>query len=196
MRKSLSLAAILLASSAYALPSLAENQTPEAFQPDWYAGFSLGSAKADSNTGAQSFKYLNVGGNIGYRFTEHFSGEFMATFASDDERDEVVSNLINEKVGTKFDAIGLYLVGQTTGDFYVKGRLGIAESRFSYSAPGFEDETKGSFGASYGAGFGFKAEKFNVELEYVVTPEADDPIFSAESYDTNVISLTVSFNLN
>jgi len=47
-------------------------------------------------------------------------------------------------------------------------------------------------GLSYGIGVGAKVENYTFDLEYIVMPEADDPIFSEESYDTDVIAVSMS----
>jgi hypothetical protein len=166
------------------------DEAKDDFKPGWYWAGSLGKADAKSNTGAQSFNYLNVGGHFGYRHKDFFALEFLATFASDDDKDDVVSQSISN-AGTKFDALAVYAVFQNPGDFYAKGKFGLAQSRFSYTAPGYEDETKGSVGFSWGAGVGIKVEAWRVELEYMVFPKADDPLFSEESYDPKLINLSI-----
>jgi len=179
--------------AASSLMSLQINaQEEQEFYPTWYGSFHLATADTTINSGGQDFNYFNVGGAVGYRFSDYLSSELFMTFATNDKTDEVVSDIIGERIGTSFDAVGVYLVGQTPGDFFVKGRVGLTQSRFTYSASGFDDESKGTVGLSYGIGVGAKVENYTFDLEYIVMPEADDPLFSEESYDTDVVAVSMS----
>jgi len=179
----------------YSLYSVNSNaQEEQTFYPNWYGSFHLAQADTSLNSGGQDFNYFNVGGAVGYRFSEYLSTEFFMSFATNDKRDDLVSDFIGENVGTRFDAVGVYLVAQTQGEFYAKGRVGLTQSRFTYSVSGFEDESKGSVGLSYGIGVGTKVENYTFDLEYIVMPEADDPLFSEDSYDTDIIAVSMSID--
>lgn len=112
-----------------------------------------------------------------------------------DERDEIVSALIDERVSAEYNSVGVYAIAQSRGKFYFKGRVGLAESRFVYTAAGYEDEDEGSFGLAYGGGAGIRHNNWSFELEYLMMPEVDDPIFSGDSYDTSMMTFGFTYEL-
>lgn len=101
---------------------------------------------------------------------------------------------MDEKVWTNTDALGLYLTAQNKGSIYGKVRARIAQSRFTYSASGFEDEKGTSTGLSYGIGAGFKHNGLNFEVEYLKLPEVDDFIFDDTSYDNSALIFAVGLD--
>ena len=161
------------------------------FKPGWYANLHLGKTDTSLNQASQDFSYLSIGGSFGYRFSEIIAAEFFMSFATNGERDEIVSSLIGEEVETEFDAVGFYLTAQSRGDYYIKGRAGLVESRFIYSANGYEDASGKDVGFSYGIGGGAKFDSVRLELEYVVMPEVSDPLFADTSYDTKMMMISL-----
>ncbi len=135
-----------------------------------------------------------MGGSLGYRFSEIFATEFYMSFATNDENDRVASAILGESVGASFDAMGMYLTAQSKGDLYVKGRAGLIQSGFTYSAKGYEDEKGTDFGLSYGIGAGAKKDNLFFEIDYIVFPEVGDPLFNDASYDSSIVSLAIGSN--
>lgn len=180
--------------SSLPVVSLAEEAV---FTPSWYGGLHIGKANTELNDAQQEFSFLNVGGNFGYRYTKNISVEGFLTFASDEEKDHYVSDILATDVGVKVDAMGVYVVGQSSGDLYVKGRVGLAQTRFSYDASGYESESEEDIGFSYGIGAGAKINStIRVELEYIVFPEVSDPIFTQSSYESDMFSLSVVWDFS
>ncbi len=168
-------------------------ETEQLFVPGYYAGINLGSAKMDGGSGLQDFSYLNVGFNGGYQYTSNFSAELYASFSSTGKKDDYVSSLLGTEVKAEQNVAGIYAVAKTSGAFYGKARLGIAQSRFSYSAGGYEDDSNGDIGLSYGVGVGITNENISCELEYIIFPTVDDPIFDNTDYDISILSLGLSW---
>lgn len=174
--------------------ALAQDSNESGFQPAWYGSLHLGKTKTSLTEGDQNFSYLSIGGSFGYRFSEMFAAEFLGTFATNGEQDKLVSEILDEKVWTNTDAFGLYLTAQNKGNIYGKVRAGLAQTSFTYSASGFEDDKGTATGLSYGIGAGFKHNGLNFEVEYLKLPEVDDPIFDDTSYDNSALFFAVGLD--
>jgi hypothetical protein len=166
-------------------------QSESTFYPGWYGNINLGSAKTTLNDGNQNFTFMNIGGAFGYRFSELFATEFFMSFSTNGERDDFVSYILGQEVEAEYDAVGFYATLQSKGDIYAKGRAGLIESRFTYTSKGYGDESENDIGLSYGIGGGVKNGRLAFELDYLVMPEVDDPIFDNTSYDSKLIMLSI-----
>lgn len=173
----------------FSLDVFAQNNSD--FYPGWYGNINLGTAKTSLTSGDQNFSFLNVGGAFGYQFSEIFGTEFFMSFASNGERDEIASWFVGQEVEAEYDAVGFYATLKSQGDVYVKGRAGLIESRFTYTSKGYEEESENDIGLSYGIGGGIENGRVIFELNYLVMPEVDDPIFSDASYDTKLVVISV-----
>lgn len=192
-KTSLGFTAILL--SVIPLANAQESGNSHAAGGTWYWGGQVAKVDTSLNSGGQDFSFTNLNLNLGYRFSSILSVEGWASMNISDERDEITSFVLDENVSAEYNGFGVYAVAQTTGKFYVKGRAGLASSRFVYTASGYEDEDESNVGLSYGVGTGFQNNQWRFELEYLVMPEVDDPIFNSESYDTSMIVLGLTYDL-
>ncbi|PWK54178.1 outer membrane beta-barrel protein [Pleionea mediterranea] len=179
----------VILATALAQPVLAENSS--SFSAGWYGDIHLGQTGTSLKQGEQSFDFLSIGGSYGYQYNEYFAAEFFGSFATDGEHDDIMSAILGQEAKVKFDAIGAYLVGKTHGKYYLKARVGLINSRFTYSAGGFEDETGSDTGFSYGFGAGVSLEKVNIELNYLQFPDVDDPLFNSTSYESDQLTISI-----
>lgn len=188
---------MLVAITAFAtsFASAQEGGNPYSSGGNWYWGGQVATVDTSLNSGGQDFSFTNLNLNFGYRYSAIFSVEGWASMNVSDERDEIVSSILDENINAEYNGVGIYGIAQSRGRFYVKGRLGLVESRFVYTASGYEDEDEGSIGFSYGVGGGIRNNNWSFELEYLVMPEVDDPIFSGESYDTSMMTLGFTYDL-
>lgn len=191
--KTLIFGVVLLASSSFV--NAQESGNSYSSGGTWYWGGQVASVDASLNSGGQDFSFTNLNLNFGYRYSDIFSVEGWASMNVSDDRDEIVSFVLDENVNAEYNGVGIYGVAQSRGKFYVKGRVGLVNSRFVYTASGYEDEDESSFGFSYGAGAGVKHNNWSFELEYLVMPEVDDPLFANESYDTSMITVGFTYDL-
>lgn len=171
-------------------PAISQDESQK-YLPHWYGSLHLGDASTRWNQGDQEYSYLNVGLSTGYRFTEVVASEFLMTFSSNGDTDPFLSEIIGTKVETKSSALAIYLTAQSPGDYYVKARAGLAQSRFTYAASGYEDETENAIGFSYGLGAGMNVSQYYVDVDYVFMPTVKDPLFAGADYDTKVLMLSV-----
>ncbi len=171
----------------------ANETSEETFVPYTYGEIHLGQTNTSLNQGDQDFSYITLGGSYGYQFHQNFGTEFFMSFAINKKTDDITSAFVGTNVKTTFNAFGGYLVGKTTGDFYGKVKLGLIGSQFTYSAGGYEDESSTDVGISYGLGVGIKGQAVGVELNYLVMPEVDDPLWDGASYDSDMLLLNLRF---
>ncbi|NVJ58797.1 MAG: outer membrane beta-barrel protein [Gammaproteobacteria bacterium] len=179
-----------------AILTLSASAAAEEFYPYNYGELHLGKIGTSLNSGGQDFNYTSLGGSYGYQFHENIGAEFFATFAVTKETDEFVSSSIGTTVKTSVNAFGGYMVAKTSGRFYVKGKLGLVASQFTYSASGFESESSTDVGLSTGFAVGIQGESVNVELMMLQLPDSDDPLFSSESYENDFVGLNLSFDFD
>lgn len=187
MKKIASFAAIALcASTAFA--------DAPAQEPRDGGYWSLGYAKVttDLKSGGQSFDLQSINLAWGYHFHPNVAAELWGSFNVAPDTDDYTSGLVGEKVEAEFDSFGAFVVGRLGQKVYGIARAGLVNSRFTYSAKGYEDEKEDAFGLGFGIGGGVNVGKAQWELNYLVLPEVDDPIFTAESYETDM--LTIGFN--
>jgi Outer membrane protein beta-barrel domain len=175
---------------------IASTQTYAAsdFQPGWYAGGGLGRTSVELDGGGQSFDYSTLGLTAGYQFNEIIGSEVMIGFSITDQKDRIASDVLDVDVNTEFFSFGAFVTAQSPGQFFVRGRLGLAESRFTYTAKGYEDEAGSDFGLAYGIGVGLKHNTMTVGFDYTALPDVDDPVFDQESYSANALGLSLTFS--
>lgn len=190
MKKFLTIPTLL---SVLATPAVFAENASSTFQPTWYFGGGFGSIKTSLSAFNQDFTYSSLGFNWGYRYSEVFAVEASGMFSISDERDDIISEDLGTSVDTSFNTVGVYATLQNKGSVYVKGRLGLAQSRITYSASRYESESEGNFGFAYGVGVGAKAENVRFELEHYTLPDVDDP-FSNESFESKYTSLSIIFD--
>jgi hypothetical protein len=181
-------------SFALVLIAFSSNGVAGEYEPTWYGSVHLGKTNTSWNQGNQDFSYLKLGGSWGYRFSDILAAELFMSFTTNPQKDELVSAMLGQDVKTEFDAVGFYLTAQSRGDYYIKGRAGITESRFIYSASGYQDEAGKDIGFSYGFGVGMISNGLRFEAEYIVMPEVDDPIFDSTSYDSKLLMISVGMD--
>ncbi len=166
-------------------------QAEEDFAPHWYGDIHMGNTTTSMQQAPQDFTFLSIGGTIGYAVNPNFGWEFIGSFATNGKDDALVSPNLNVDAKARYDAMGFYFMGKTSGQFYVKGRVGLGISTFSYSASGYEDEAKRTVGFAYGVGAGVQLEKVYLELNYNAFPEAKNPFFSELKYDADQLVFSV-----
>lgn len=167
----------------------------EEFYPGWYFNAHLAKTNTELKGADQEFDYANLGGLVGYQFTDSLSAEVMLSFSVDQDTDEIVSNQLNTRVKTSYGAFAGYAAFKTPGDLYFKGKVGLGFSTFSYDASGFESESETNGGFTWGAGVGFTTTNdINFTLEYLKMPDSDDPIFFDESYENEMWVFSIGAN--
>jgi hypothetical protein len=189
MKKTIGLMLALTASLVMA------DDAENSFYPYTYGEVHLGKTTTSLNGSDLDYSYLTIGGSYGYQFHPNFSSELFATFATNKENDEITSAIIGANVKNSYNAFGAYLVAKTTGNFYGKLKLGLIGSQFVYSAGGYEDESSTDVGVSYGLGIGYKADRVGIELNYLVMPEVDDPLWTQDSYDSDMLLFNLRWEL-
>ena len=181
--------ATVMSSAAYG----AEVNLADDFYAYGYMGVNLGSTPVSPKNGSQGYRFLTAGFSVGYQFTPFIAVEGLIVVPTSGKKDNVTSSILDERVEAEYSAYGVYLNAKTRGDWFVKGRLGLALSQFSYSADGYKDEDGNDIGFSYGVGGGYKNGQYSYELDYIVFPDVDDPFYSSESYEAKTISFSLSF---
>ena len=137
-----------------------------------YLGVKYGLLTIDEPvSGADDVEMDNVGFTFSGDINEYLALEFeFSTTVSESEQD-LLDLGPNLKVSS--DTLGLFLVGKTQGDVYIKGRVGYTRvaQDISYSGSSISANV---YGVAAGLGAGIKlAEGAALEIEYSVYPETD-----------------------
>lgn len=173
--------------------AIAQDNLADDFYAHWFMGLNLGSTSVGSNTGAQNFKFITAGVSFGYQFSENFNSELLLIVPVAGKKDEFISDLLGTTVDAEYSSYGLFFNAKTSGNLYAKGRIGLASSQFSYSADDYTEEKNSDIGLAYGIGGGYGKGQYSYELEYIVMPDVDDPLFQDESYSAKTITATIAF---
>lgn len=172
----------------------ARAQEPSPFQSGYYVSLAYANVSTDfKGGGAQDFSLQNLNVAWGYQFKPNFAAEFWGSFNVGPETDDFVSDLLGQKVEVAYDSFGIFGVGKYGEKFYVSGRLGLASSRFTYSAKGYSDEKEDDIGLAYGLGGGISHNKLQFEVDFIVLPEVDDPIFEDASYENSMLAFGINY---
>lgn len=185
--------ALLVMIAAFLVPAA---QADDLFQPYWYVTANVGTTKTNWKDGDQEFSYRSMGGSLGYQFNKTFGIEVFTSSNREDERDHILSPLMGIDVYTGFDAMGAFLTARTNGRAYLKGRVGLAESSFTYSAAGYQSEKSSDVGLAFGLAGGAQLGKVRLELGYLLLPEVADPLplFDGQIYESSSVSLSISYD--
>ncbi len=181
-------ASLLLTSGA----SLAQ-QSSGHFQPGGYFGVGLANASTSLDGGGQSFDFVNAELKLGYQFHQNFAGELWTSVAVAPKRDDIMSELVEQRVESEYAGYGVFLVASYGAEVYAKARVGLAGSRFTYSASGYLDEDNADHGLAYGGGVGYAKNNLRFELDYIAMPDVDDPIWPDDRYSTNLVSVGITW---
>ena len=136
-----------------------------------YGEVTLSDDVPDNGSDIRNFGFV-FGNSINPNLAVEF--EFTQTVSVDDD-------YLGSGVDAEVDTLGIFLVGKTTGDFYVRGKIGYTrvaqefgdDSGF-FTSSGLSGE-KNVYGVAYGIGAGIKTDGFGYfELEYTVFPTRDD----------------------
>ncbi len=135
-----------------------------------YLGVKYGVFKSEQNVGPKD-KYDVEMDNLGFVF----GGEISDILALEFDYSQTVSADKEESGGSiakaSVDSIGLFLVARTSGDVYVRGRVGYTRIELEISDFGSDN----IYGIAYGIGAGMKVgEGAAIEIEYTVFPETDE----------------------
>lgn len=172
MRKNLS---IIFLSLTFLLPTVSHaardygTSRAEEFVGQVYLGLKYGSLTiAEDVPDSDGADIRDLGIVFGRGINDNLAIEFAFDFTvtKDDTSDGDISA----------DAVGLYLVAKTTGDVYVKGRLGYTRLTLERNFAGDSFDTN-AYGMSYGIGVGARVGPGAIEAEYTLLPKIDNTAF-------------------
>lgn len=137
-----------------------------------YLGIRFGQITIDEPvSGADDVEMENVGFTFAGDINEYLSLEFEFSKTVSESEDDLFNLGSDLKVSS--DTLGLFLVGRTQGEVYVKGKVGYTRvaQDISYSGSSISANV---YGVAAGLGAGIKlAEGAALEIEYTVYPKTD-----------------------
>ena len=138
-----------------------------------YLGIKIGQITIDEPvSGSDDVEFENVGFGFAGDINEYFALEFEYTQTVSEEELDLFN--LGPFLKVSADTVGLFLVGKTQGDVYLKGRLGYTRSSYEVSYAGFSADGN-VYGMAAGVGVGIKlAEGAALEIEYSVYPKNDE----------------------
>lgn len=168
----------------------------DSFHPYWYVTANAGTTKTGWENGGQEFSYRSIGGSLGYQFNETFGVEIFTSSTRNSEPEDILSSLIDADVKTSFDAQGAFLTAKTHGKAYLEGRVGLAESNFTYSATGYQSEKSSDVALAFGLAGGVQFENVRLEFGYLLLPDVEDPLpfFGGQVYESSSLDLSISYD--
>ena len=155
-----------------------------------YLGVKAGILTIDSDDPAtDAVDVTNMGFVFGGHLNDYLALEFDYTQTVSAEKEDFIGTAV--KVHT--DTIGLFLVARTTGDLYVKGRLGYSWIDQEITKVG--SDTVYGLAGGLGAGYEF-SDTFSLEAEYTLFPVTDefDRFGSAGDLTTELVSINLVFS--
>ena len=157
-----------------------------------YLAFKYGEVTIDEDVPESGSDIRNMGVVFGKGFSDVLSIEFEYTDTVSKDDDYQGSG-----VSAQVETMGIFVAAKTTGDLYVKGRLGYTQSeqQFGSDSSGIYADLEGSknvYGLAYGVAAGYKFMKRGtlrsaLELEYMVYPTREDVEFDLTGVGGSVI---------
>ena len=156
--------------------------SPMALGAGAYGGLAFGAVSVDDDIDTG-----NLGIALGSIAESGFGYELFYAFSVIDDEDS--SNGVDIEADT--DVLGFFVVYQTRGDVYFKGKLGYGFSNvtFDIEDQGSVDESEDDF--SFGVGVGFPIGEGALEVSYYRFPEIDD--FDGVDVDAEVEMLNLTY---
>lgn len=188
MRKNLS---IIFLSLTFLLPTVSHaardsgTNRAEEFVGKVYLGLKYGRLTiAEDVPDTDGTDIRDLGLVFGRGINDNFAVEFAYDFTT--TKDDTSTGDISA------DALGLYLVAKTTGDVYVKGRLGYTRLTLERNFAGDSFDTN-AYGMSYGIGVGVRLGPGVIEAEYTFMPKIDNTAFVGAPVEVESDYLSVAY---
>ena len=144
-----------------------------------YLAFKYGEITLEEDVPESGSDIRNMGVVFGKGFNDVLALEFEYTDTVSKDDDYQGSG-----ISASVETMGVFLVARTTGDLYVKGRVGYTQSEqdFGSDPSGIFADLEGSknvYGIAYGVAAGYKFMKVGtlqsaLELEYMIYPTRED----------------------
>lgn len=137
-----------------------------------YLGIRAGQITIDEPvSGSDDVEMENIGFTFSGDINEYLALEFEYSQTVSEEELDLFNLGTDLKVSS--DTLGLFLVGKTQGDIYLKGRVGYTRVEQDISYAGFSNSAN-VYGVAAGLGAGIKLAKgAALEIEYTVYPKTD-----------------------
>jgi len=189
----LSLALLIPATSNASRYNFGDSRSGALIPGKVYLGVQAGqlSLEADAS-GSDSVDMDHVGFTFGGDINQYLGLEFAYSQTVSEERDAGTTS--------STDTLGLFLVGRTQGDVYLKGRVGytIVDQDIDLVVTEIDDNV---YGIAYGLGAGIKFNNtLALEIEYTIFPETDDEdddlgSFFNEDFDTEFVTVGLVWSI-
>lgn len=120
---------------------------------------------------------------LGYEYNTNWTIEF-EYLTSESTDNDFVGNVTLKTTG--FGLYGVYRTQRSISDPYLFGRVGVGQTEFKFTQPGFTGASADDTGLAFGAGVGYQySDRLSVEAEYFI-----------EDADYAHILLSVRYALN
>ena len=165
-----SLALLIPATSNASRYDFGDTSSTDVFPGKAYLGVKMGRLTIEEDTsGSEKIEMDNIGFTFGVGIHEYLGIELAYTQTATAEKIDIAGSSLNVSA----DTLGLFLVGKTQGDIYIKGRAGytIVDQQIRFAGV---HESDNVYGMAYGLGAGMKFGKtIAVEIEYTAFPDTD-----------------------